>query len=72
MDRFWMAMGAYVVLAILAWTELTAPIPQSEFEVRHVVLLILGALAVSTYLHRRDQEKNGDSDNDSDVSEGRE
>ena len=34
-----------VVLAILAWTQLTAPIPHSEFQVRHVVLVILLALA---------------------------
>ena len=65
-------MSAYVVLAILAWMKLAAPIPHSEYEVRHVVLLILGALAISTYLHRRDHKKNGDSDNGNDVSEGRE
>jgi hypothetical protein len=66
MDRFWVAMGAYVVLAILAWTKLTAPIPHSEFEVRHVVLVILGALAVSTWLHRRDH-KESDSDSGKDI-----
>ena len=52
-----MAMGAYVVLAILAWRSLTAPIPHSDFQVRHVVLVILAALAVSTWIHRRDREK---------------
>ena len=55
MNRLWMALGAYVVLAILAWTQLDAPIPHSGFQVRHVVLLILAALAVSTWLHRRDR-----------------
>ena len=47
-----MAMGAYAVLAILAWNNLTARIPRSEFEVRHVVLAILGGLAVLTWVHR--------------------
>jgi hypothetical protein len=56
MNRFWVAMGAYVLLAILAWTQLTAPIPHSEFQLRHVVIAVLLALAVSTYMHRRDRE----------------
>ncbi len=56
MNRFWMAMGAYVVLAILAWKQLDAPIPHSSFQVRHVVIAVLVALAVSTYMHRRDRE----------------
>ncbi len=65
MNRFWVAIGAYLVLAILAWTQLDAPIPHSGFQVRHVVIAILAALAVSTYMHRRDR------DNSSDVSERR-
>ena len=65
MNRFWVAIGAYLVLAILAWTQLDAPIPHSGFQVRHVVIAILAALALSTYMHRRDREKS------SDVSERR-
>ena len=57
MIRFLVAMGAYVVLAIVAWTQLTAPIPHSEFQVRHVVLVILLALATSTWLHRNDRKQ---------------
>jgi hypothetical protein len=66
MNRFWMAMGAYVLLAILAWKNLTSPIPHSEFQIRHVVLAVLAALAVSTFVHRRDRETS-DSKNGSDV-----
>jgi uncharacterized membrane protein YadS len=56
MNRFWVAIGADVVLAIVAWTQLTAPIPHSDFQVRHVVIAVLLALAVSTWMHRRDRE----------------
>ncbi len=56
MNRFWVAIGAYLVLAILAWTQLDAPIPHSNFQLRHVVIAVLVALAVSTYMHRRDRE----------------
>jgi hypothetical protein len=56
MNRFWVAMAAYLGLAILAWTQLTAPIPHSDFQLRHVVIAVLAALAVSTWLHRRDRE----------------
>jgi hypothetical protein len=69
MNRLWMALGAYVVLAILAWTQLDAPIPHSGFRVRHVVLVILAALAVSTWVHRRD--RNGEFQ-DKGGTEGRE
>jgi len=61
MNRFWLAIGAYAGLAILAWTQLDAPIPHSEFQLRHVVLAVLFALAVSTYMHRRDREKPDDA-----------
>ncbi|HWR16345.1 MAG TPA: hypothetical protein VN577_16080 [Terriglobales bacterium] len=71
MNRVWMAMGAYVVLAILAWTQLTEAIPRSGgYQVRHVVLLVLCALAISTWIHRRDRVKDGHSDTDG--TEGRE
>ena len=56
MNRLWLAMGAYLVLAILAWTQLTAPIPHSDFQLRHVVIAVLLALAVSTWMHRRNRE----------------
>jgi uncharacterized membrane protein YadS len=59
MNRLWLAMGAYVFLAILAWTQLDAPIPHSEFQLRHVVIAVLLALAVSTWMHRRDREERG-------------
>jgi uncharacterized membrane protein len=58
MNRFWMAMCAYVVLAIVAWTELTATIPHSNFQLRHAVLLVLLAMAASTWLHRNDRKGN--------------
>jgi hypothetical protein len=61
MNRLWVALAAYLVLAILAWTQLTAAIPHSEFQVRHVVLAVLAALAISTWMHRRDREKPGDA-----------
>ncbi len=60
MNRFWVAIGAYLVLAILAWTQLDAPIPHSEFQVRHVVIAVLAALAISTYMHLRDRDKSSD------------
>jgi hypothetical protein len=66
MNRLWLAMGAYLVLAILAWTQLTAPIPHSDFQLRHVVIAVLLALSVSTYMHRRDR-----NDKSGDVSERR-
>ena len=63
MNRLWVAMAAYVFLAGLAWTQLTAPIPHSEFQLRHVVVAILLALAVSTWMHRRDREAPNDAKN---------
>ncbi len=66
MNRFWMAMGAYAFLAILAWMNLTAAIPDTKFQVRHVVLVILGGLAASTWVHRRDREKSGSKRSDGD------
>jgi FtsH-binding integral membrane protein len=66
MNRVWMAMGAYALLAALAWINLTAAIPDTKFQVRHVVLVILAGLAVSTWMHRRDREKNGTGNDGSD------
>ena len=66
MNRFWMAMGAYAFLAVLAWMNLTAAIPDTQFQVRHVVLVILGGLAVSTWVHRRDRDSRSE-----DGTEGR-
>ncbi len=71
MNRFWVAMGTYVVLATVAWWKLTAPIPGTEYQVRHVVVLIMAALAVSTFVHRRDRREVGPEDG-SDVQGGRE
>jgi len=62
MNRLWLAMGAYGFLALLAWTTLTAAIPDTKFQVRHVVLVILAGLAVSTWMHRRDRSTEGSSD----------
>ena len=61
MNRFWVAIGAYLVLAILAWTQLDAPIPHSNFQLRHVVIAVLAALALSTYMHRRDRDSSKSS-----------
>ena len=55
MNRLWLAMGAYAFLAFLAWTTLTAAIPDTKFQVRHLVLVILAGLAASTWVHRRDR-----------------
>jgi hypothetical protein len=57
MNRFWVAMAAYLVLAILAWKELDAPIPHSGFQLRHLVIVVLAALAISTFMHRRDRRE---------------
>lgn len=56
MQKHWVAMGVYAILAIVAWNNLTERIPHSQFEVRHVVLVILGALAVLTWLHRNPEQ----------------
>ena len=62
MNRLWMAMGAYAFLAVLAWMNLTAAIPDTKFQVRHVVLVILAGLAVSTWVHRRDRNASRNDD----------
>jgi len=69
MNRFWVAMGTYAVLATVAWFELKAPIPGSAYQVRHVVILIMAALAVSTWVHRRDP-RNADPESGKDIESG--
>ncbi|MGZ4789555.1 MAG: hypothetical protein ACXVZX_13645 [Terriglobales bacterium] len=66
MNRLWLALGAYALLAILAWMNLTAAIPGTKFQVRHIVLVVLGGLAVSTWVHRRDRQSRGSDDAGSD------
>jgi len=45
-QRFYRAMGAYAVLAILAWTTL-------DDGMRWVVLILLAGLALKTWVHMR-------------------
>ena len=47
-NRLAMALAAYVVLAVLAWTTLT------DEKLRLVTLLILALFAVKTIVRRRD------------------
>jgi hypothetical protein len=47
-NRFVLAMAAYVVLGILAWSTLTYE------KLRLTTLLVLGLFAVKTVLRRRD------------------
>jgi hypothetical protein len=55
MNRFVVAMGTYAVVAAIAWMKLRAPIPGSEYQVRHLVVVVMAALALSTWVHRRDR-----------------
>jgi hypothetical protein len=56
MNRLAMALAAYVVLAVLAWTTLT------DEKLRLVTLLILALFAVKTIVRRRDvMHPDGDS-----------
>jgi hypothetical protein len=48
LNRLAIALGIYVVLAVLAWTTL------QDSRVRTVTLAILGLFAVKTLLHRKD------------------
>ncbi len=48
LNRFAMALAAYVVLAVLAWTTLT------DEKLRLVTLLILALFAVKTIVRRKD------------------
>ena len=61
-NRFWVAMAAYAVIAIVAWRTLTAVIDIQGRPVPLVwiVWLILGVFAARTYLF--DLRKRHDSD----------
>jgi hypothetical protein len=48
MNRLFLALGAYVVLAVLSWTTI------SDQKIRLVTLAILAMFAVKTLLHRKD------------------
>ena len=48
--NIWLAMGAYAVLAILAGLTLNGP-TIFEFRLRVLVWLLLGALAIRTWVH---------------------
>lgn len=50
------AMIVYAALAALAW-PLDAPIPGSQFQVRHLVWILMAGLAVKTWLA---QHRGGD------------
>jgi hypothetical protein len=70
MNRFVVAMGTYVVLATLAWIKLTARIPGSHYQVRHVVIVIMAAFALSTWVHRRDRGRSNSESGDEVRSDG--
>jgi hypothetical protein len=62
-NRLFLALGAYVVLAVLSWTTI------SDQKIRLVTLAILAMFAVKTLLHRKDAmhadgEQHGESDNE--------
>ncbi len=48
--RFWPAMAAYAVLALLAGLTLNGP-SMFEYRLRVLVWLLLAALAVKTWIH---------------------
>ncbi|HEV7219783.1 MAG TPA: hypothetical protein VGN39_12985 [Terriglobales bacterium] len=62
MKRLYLALGAYVVLAVLSWTTI------SDQKIRLVTLAILAMFAVKTLLHRKDtmhaNEEHGESKNE--------
>ena len=51
MSRFHIAMAAYLLIGVLAWTTL------SDEKFRYVTLAILAMFAVRTLVHRRDPEQ---------------
>jgi hypothetical protein len=53
LNRLAIALGIYLVLAVLAWTTL------SDSRVRIAALAILGLFAVKTLLHRKDVMHSG-------------
>jgi hypothetical protein len=61
-NRLFLALGAYVVLALLSWATI------SDQKIRLVTLAILAMFAVKTLLHRKDamhpEEEQGESKNE--------
>jgi hypothetical protein len=63
-NRLFLALGAYVVLAVLSWTTI------SDQKIRLVTLAILAMFAVKTLLRRKDtmhadrDEQHGESDSE--------
>jgi hypothetical protein len=62
-NRLFLALGAYAVLALLSWATI------SDQKIRLVTLAILAMFAVKTLLHRKDTmhadgERHGESDNE--------
>ena len=59
MNRYYVAMSAYGLVALLAWLTL------SDEKIRLVTLAILGMFALRTWVHRRNAEQRpGDQDSD--------
>ena len=63
MNRLFLALGAYAVLAVLSWTTI------SDHKIRLVTLAILAMFAVKTLLHRTDA-MHADDQNDSQGEDG--
>jgi hypothetical protein len=59
-NRFWIALAAYALLALLAWQTL------SDEKIRLVTLVVLASFALRTLAHRRDAR------NSEEGSDGRE
>jgi hypothetical protein len=56
-NRFWLALAAYIAIGILAWTTL------SDQRIRLVTLAILAMFALRTWAHRKNTmhaDKQGD------------
>jgi hypothetical protein len=52
--RFFVAMGAYAVLALLAWFVMdasTVPVGSGQLSLRGLTLILLGFFAARTILH---------------------
>jgi hypothetical protein len=62
-NRFWIAMGAFVLLGVLEWTTLSAETirvvngpsgePLLDVSIRGVALMVLALLAFRSWLHHR-------------------
>jgi len=59
-NRFWIALAAYALLAFLAWQTL------SDEKIRLVTLVVLASFVLRTLAHRRDAR------NSAEGSDGRE